>query len=305
MGTPDFAVPSLKSLLKDNRFEIVAVVTQPDKKIGRKQILTSPPVKILAEENNISVLQPSKLNKINDDIADLNPGVVVVVAYGQIIPASMLETPKYGYINVHGSLLPSYRGASCVQAPILNGDKESGVTIIQIDEGLDTGAILSQNKLQIHPEETCSKLHDKLSNLGAESLPDVLFNYIQGDIKPTPQDNSKASYVPQLKKENGRIDWNKSATKIERMVRALNPWPGVYAEFSINNQELRIKLIEVENSILEINDHKPGTFFINNNKLAIQCGKDSIIIEKIQPEGKKAMIGKDFIQGYKSIIDNS
>jgi methionyl-tRNA formyltransferase len=305
LGTPDFAAPSLKALINDQRFEVIAVVTQPDKKIGRKQIVTPPPIKVIAGSFKIPVLQPDKFKEVEVEIKELQPDVAVVVAYGQIIPKSLLNLPKYGYINVHGSLLPKYRGAACVQAPILNGDQDSGVTIMQIDAGLDTGSILSQNKIQVSPEETTASLHDKLSELGANVLPDILFDYILGKINPIAQNNSLASYVPQLTKEDGRIDWNKSAIEIERMVRALNPWPGVFSQLKINNYELRIKILEVKNKTLNINKVKPGNFFIHENELAVQCGQDSLIIEIIQPEGKKSMTGKDFIQGYKSIIHNS
>lgn len=304
LGTPDFAVPSLKALINDQRFEVIAIVTQTDKKIGRKQIITPPSVKVVAESFKIPVIQPNKFKEIENEITELKPDLVVVVAYGQIIPKSLLGIPKYGYINVHSSLLPKYRGAACVQASILNGDQENGVTIMKIDAGLDTGPILSQTKIQVSPEETNASLYDKLFKLGANVLPDILFDYIQGKINPIPQDNSLASYVPQLTKEDGRIDWKKSAIEIERMVRALNPWPGTFIQLTINNYELRIKILKVNNKILHIKNFKPGDFFIYKNELAVQCREDALIIKTIQPEGKKPMSGKEFIQGYKNLIEN-
>ncbi len=299
-GTPDFGLPSLKALIKSEDCEVVLVITQEDKKIGRKQILTSPPIKIEAQKHNIPVLQPKKIIEAKKQISELNPDLMVVIAYGQIIPKEILNIPTYGSINIHGSLLPKYRGSSCVQAPILNGDKETGVTIMKMDSGLDTGPILKQNKIKLAPGETTESLYKKLSKLGADFLLPTLKEYIAGNIKPKAQNNSKASYISKLTKKDGRIDWNKTAEELERFIRAMYSWPGAFTE--INGKLL--KIIEA-GEILNINNYKPGNFFLIKNKLAVQCGQNALAIKKIQPSGKKIMTAKEFIQGNKKlIIDN-
>lgn len=305
IGTPDFGLPALKNLIKDDLFDVQLVITQPDKKVGRKQMLTPPPIKVEAQNNNIPVSQPEKISEIKEEIKKLNPDIVIVIAYGQIIPEDILNMPKYGCINVHGSLLPKYRGASCVNAPILNGDKESGVTIMKMDAKLDTGPILAQNKIQLAPDETAGSLYEKLSNLGANFLLSTLKDYISGKIEPKTQDDNTSSYVKELCKKDGEIDWNKSALEIERLVRGMNPWPGAHAQ--IQNEKLKIKnikILEIKNETLKINKYKPGEFFVYDKKLAVQCGKDSLIIKTIQPGGRKQISGEDFLKGYSSLIQN-
>jgi len=297
-GTPDFAVPGFRALLNDENFKILAVITQTDKPVGRHQILTPPPIKTEAQKNNIPVWQPNKIADIKKEIKKANPNIAVLIAYGQIIPQEILDIPSFGWINVHGSLLPKYRGAACLQAPILSGDKKTGITIMKIEKGLDTGPILKQTEVKIELEETVETLHDKLSALGAEILTSTIKDYINGKIKPKPQDKEKASYAPTLKKEDGKINWQKKAEKIERMVRALNPWPGTWTK--IKNEKLKIK--NMESGILPINKYKPGQIFLHNNKLAVQCGQDALIIKKLQLEGKKETTAEDFLRGYKDII---
>jgi methionyl-tRNA formyltransferase len=303
IGTPDFAVPALKKISADSDFEIMAVITQPDKKVGRKQILTPPAVKAEAEKLRLKILQPEKIKNITEEIKTLKPDLIVLIAYRQIIPADILAIPQYGCINIHGSLLPKYRGASCVQAAISNGDEESGITIMKMDSGLDTGPIIKQTKIKLSAEETADSLYEKLANLGAEILPEVLKSYISGNLKPVAQDNKNASYTKELKKEDGKIDWQKNAEEIEKFIRAMDPWPGAFCQLRINNYELRIKILKIEKEILNINKYKPGKFFIHENKLAVQCGKDALIIDTIQPEGKKPMTGKEFLHGNKVILE--
>ncbi|PIR13959.1 methionyl-tRNA formyltransferase [Candidatus Falkowbacteria bacterium CG11_big_fil_rev_8_21_14_0_20_39_10] len=309
IGTPEFAVPTFMSLVKDDFFDIQAVVTQPDKKVNRKQTLTPPPIKIKAQENNIRVYQPEKISDFqlpaspnrSEPIADFD--LAVVISYGQIIPKKILNILKYGSINVHGSLLPRYRGAACIQAPILNGDKESGITIIKMDAGLDTGPILAQNKIKLDTEETASSLHDKLSKLSAQILPKAIKDYVKEKIKPIPQDKTKATYVRELKKEDGRIDWKKPAVKIERMVRAFNPWPGVFTQVKSKKLKVEsIKFLEVEHKILKVNKYKIGELFLDNNKLAVQCGRDALVIKKLQLAGKKPMSAEEFLRGHKNLV---
>lgn len=302
IGTPGFGIPSFKKLAEDDFFEIKLVVTQPDKKIGRKQILTPPPIKTEAQNKNIPVLQPEKISEIKKEIIQINPDVAIVIAYGQIIPEDILNIPKYGFVNLHASLLPKYRGAACVQAPILNNDKETGLTAMKMDKNLDTGPILSQTTIQLVPNETAGTLYEKLSRLGADFLLETLKKYITGKIKPSPQDNKKACYVKELKKEDGKINWEKTAEEIERFARAMTPWPGAFSQLRNADHQLRIKILEFENNILKINKYKPGEFFAFDKKLVVQCGQNALIIKSIQPEGKKIISGEDFIKGYKNFI---
>jgi len=299
MGTPEFAVPGLQSLIADSNFDIVAVFTQPDKAVGRKQTITPPPVKEVAEINNISVCQPIRIRTEIELVKELRPDLIVVIAYGHIIPQPILDIPKHGCINVHASLLPKYRGAACLNAPIRDGEKETGITIMEMEAGLDTGPIIKQEKVAIDKEETLSTLHDKLSKLAAITLPDTLLDYINGNITATPQDDADSSYIGLLKKEDGLIDWNRPAIEIERLVRALNPWPGTYTHYS--DKTLKIK--KVSSEILDINKHKTGQTFKENDKLCIQCGQDSLVILSLQTEGKKEMNDKEFLNGNQDFIN--
>lgn len=304
-GTPDFAVPGFRALLKDKDFKILAVITQPDKPVGRKQILTPSTVKTEAQKNNILFWQPDKISDIKEKIRQANPDLAVLIAYGQIIPKEILDIPRFGWVNVHGSLLPRWRGAACVQAPILANDKKTGVTIIKIEKGLDTGPILKQTEMKIEPEETAETLHDKLAKLGAEILPGIIKEYADGKIKLKPQDNEKASYAPTLKKEDGKINWQKKAEEIERMTRALNPWPGTWTNWQSRKTAAKagqVKIISVSPAPLKINSYKIGQIFLHNNQLAIQCGENALIIKKLQLEGKKETTAEEFLRGYKDIV---
>ena len=295
MGTPDFAVPGFKSLINESSFEIVGVFTQPDKPIGRQQILNLPPIKKVALENSIPVFQPEKIKTEIETIKNLQPDLIVVIAYGKIIPQSILDIPTYGCVNVHASLLPKYRGAACLNAPILNGDTETGVTIMKMEAGLDTGPILRQTKLKLVGDENLETVHDELAELGANFLIETLQDFMAGKIIPQIQDETQASYIKTLKKEDGKIDWSKSAIEIERLVRAYNPWPGTYTQ----SDGKIIKIIAAKNNILKINDHKSGEVFLNEGNLAVQCGQDAIVILKLQLEGKKIMTSAEFLRGHK------
>lgn len=298
MGTPEFACPGLSRLIAAPEFEIVGVFTQPDKPVGRKQLLTLPPVKELALKHNLKVFQPEKIRPETETIRDLKPDLIVVIAYGKIIPQEILDIPTFGCINVHASLLPKYRGAACLNAPILNGDTETGVTIMMMEAGLDTGPILRQTKMELSGSETLEDVHDKLSELGAAQLVPTLLDFITGKIKPQAQDETQASYIKTLKKEDGRIDFNKSATEIERMIRAYNPWPGTYTE--INGEIL--KIIAIEHEAAGINKAEPGQLFLDGGRLLIQCRQNALVILKLQLAGKKIMNADEFINGYKSLI---
>jgi methionyl-tRNA formyltransferase len=310
-GTPEFAIPSLDALIKDGRFEVLAAITAPDKPVGRKQILTPPPIKKLALENNIPVWQPEKIKEAADKISALKPDFLVVVAYGKLVPKSVLAIPKYGGVNLHGSILPRYRGAAVIQAPILAGDDESGITIMLMDEGLDTGPILKIAKINLEKNETGATLHDKLSILGAKNLPDILVDFAAGKIKPEPQ-SGESVYCPEIKKENGKIDWSKSAAEIERMVRAYFPWPGTFTRLPLLFQggvrggsartDKTLKIISVENNILPVNKYQIGEIFLADKKLAVQCGQDALIIAELQLEGGKPLSAEEFLRGHADFI---
>ncbi len=284
MGTPDFALEGLNRLAQATDFKIVGVYTQADKPVGRAQTITPPPVKVMAKKYGFKIIQPAKIKTEIETIRDLKPDLIVVIAYGKIIPQAILDLPTYGCINVHASLLPKYRGASCLTAPILNGDSETGVTIMKMDAGLDTGGILRQAEMKLDGRANLETVHDALSALGADLLVPTLRDYVAGKIKPQAQDETQASYVKIIKKEDGRIDWTKPATEIERMIRAYNPWPGTYTEQS----EKILKIIEATPEILNTNSHKPGDLFIAEHALAIQCGQGAIVILNYNQRVKKS-----------------
>jgi methionyl-tRNA formyltransferase len=282
MGTPDFAIPILEAITHCSLFTVCCVITTPDKPVGRQQKITPPPVKKLALKYKIPVLQPEKISQARDQITDYQPDLIVVAAYGQILPKEILNIPKYGCINVHASLLPKYRGSSPIQFAILNDEKTTGVTIMIMDEKMDHGPILAQEKIAIQPNETAQTLHDKLARLGADLLIKTIPQYIQGEIKPQPQDESKATYTKILTRQDGQIDWQKSAQEIERQIRALTPWPGTWTIF--NGKRLKILKAKVVNK---------------KDEMAIQTGKGYLLLEMVQPEGKKPMKWEEFLRGIR------
>lgn len=298
MGTPDFAIPGLRALHIDPRFEIISVVTQEDKPVGRKQELMPTEIKRAALELGLSVLQPKRLKNIVEELKILAPDFIVVIAYGQILPTSVLEIPKIACINVHASLLPRYRGASCLQAPILNGDSETGVTIMLMDKGLDTGDILRQEKINLIGDENLETVHDKLSKLGASILGDTLIDFIEGKIVAQKQNELLASYVKIIDKKDGQINWIDEAKIIEQKIRAFNPWPGSFS-FLEGKMIKIIKAIvfETENKELEF-----GQIFNENKQLAVKCGQNALLILELQLEGKKATDSKSFLAGHKNIV---
>ena len=307
-GTPEFAAIILEKLISAD-YVPVAVVCNPNESVGRKQILTSPPVKRLIEKHlpagrqewPIEIFQPvtkSELSAISYKLKAIKPDLIIVAAYGKILSKEILDIPVYGFINVHGSLLPYYRGASPIQTAILNGEKETGVTIMKVDEEMDHGPIISNIKIQISNIDTYESLSQRMAKLGAELLIKTIPNYISGKIKLIEQEHSKATYTKIIKKEDGKIDWSKSAQDIERMTRAYYPWPSAYA--NIKNKIL--KIIEADVSEID-NNYEIGEVFLTiNNELAIKCGKDTLIVKKLQLEGGKVLMAKEFINGHKSFI---
>ncbi len=293
MGTPDFAVPCLQKLI-DSDNEITAVFTQPDKKVGRKQILTPPPVKVLAEENNITVYQPNtmKSEETINLIKDINPDIIVVVAYGKILPKVILDIPEFGCINVHASLLPKYRGAAPIQWAVLNGDTETGVAVQQMNEGIDTGDLLLVKKTKIDINETSAELFDRLSFLGADAL-DKTINMIENDsVKRTPQPDGDFGYAKMISREMSPIDWSKSAFEIHNQVRGLQTWP--CADTVINGKKVKIH----KTLLSELKGNSTGKIMNNKGVLTVTCGDGKCLdIVEIQPDGKKRMDIKSFLAG--------
>lgn len=298
-GTPEFAVPVLKSILTLPYLDLIAVVTQPDKPVGRRQALTPSPVKIVAQVNKVKILQPENIknSQFEESLKELSPAVIILVAYGKIIPKNLLEISKFGWLNIHASLLPKFRGSSPIQTAILEGEKETGVTLMKIDSGLDTGSIISQKKLRIESDDNFQTLHDQLSQLGADLLKATLEDYLAEKLSPTPQDHTQATNTTLIKKEDGKIDWSKPALYIDRQIRALNPWPGTWIEW----QGKRLKILEGD--ILNLDSPSGKAFLTSDKKLAIGCGKASLLISKLQLEGKKVLTASEFLRGYPEIIN--
>jgi methionyl-tRNA formyltransferase len=278
MGTPDFAVPALKALHGAGH-EIVAVYSQPPRPRGRGQQVQKSPVQLYAEEHGIPVFNPKSLKnaEAQEEFKKLNADVAVVAAYGLILPKAVLDAPKYGCINIHASLLPRWRGASPIQHAIWSGDPETGITLMQMDEGLDTGAVISLERITITDKTTSSSLHDELSVLGGKMIVKAIGELAKtGALKSVPQ-NDDSTYAPMLKKENGKINWSLSAAMIDRQIRALNPWPGTWTEF----EGKRIKIHAAEISPAKGN---PGEILDRHGNIG-----HGLKILKIQPEGKNAM----------------
>ncbi|MBI4779278.1 methionyl-tRNA formyltransferase [Candidatus Falkowbacteria bacterium] len=298
IGTAEFGLPAFKALINDSDFEIVLTITQPDKPIGRKQTIASSPIKIAAEKNNITVLQPEYILGIKEKISRLLPDLIIVAAYAQIIPEEILNLPKYGCLNLHASLLPKYRGAAIIQAAILNGDDKTGLTVIKMDKGLDTGPILAQTTVNINNEDTAGTLYNKLAEASAGFLIDTIKKYLAGKIAPKEQNSSQASYAKELTKSDGLIDWPKPALNLEKFIRAMNPWPMAWTWW----EGKQVKIIRAQSQIIEINSYRPGKTFKYNNGLAVQCGKDALIIKDLQLEGKNALTSEEFLRGHENFI---
>lgn len=298
-GTPQFAVPSLKALI-DEKEDIALVVTQPDKVKGRGHILSSPPVKELARSFGLKVVQPNKIRDEDfyNELRSIAPEFIIVVAYGKILPEEILNMPKSGCINVHASLLPKYRGAAPVQRALINGEKITGITTMLMDKGLDTGDVFLKAELEIRDDDTSETLSKKLSELGAKTLIQTIKGVREGRIKPTPQ-TGEVSYAPPLKKEDGKIDWNRTAEELFNFVRGVYPWPSAFCYL---NDE-RIKIIRVRSQKSEIKSQKkivPGLIVkASDGELIVETGKGFLVIEELQPEGKRVMSAAAFLAGRK------
>jgi methionyl-tRNA formyltransferase len=307
MGTAELSCASLEKLAE--KFSVAAVVTQPDKPKGRELKLQFSPVKILAEKLKLPVLQPAKARdeKFISELHGLKPDLIVVVAYGQILPPSILDLPKFGCVNVHTSLLPKYRGASPIQSAILNGETETGVTIMKMDAGLDTGEIISQARTPILPEDNSQTLHDRLARLGAELLVETIPDYVAGKISPQPQPAEGASYAAKIKKEDGKIDWDEPAEKILNRLRAFTPWPGAFT--FLRNAEHRsagramlgapkpelLKIWKAE--VAEKSGVAGEILSADKSGIVVACGKNALRILELQREGGRRLSAQEFLAG--------
>jgi methionyl-tRNA formyltransferase len=298
MGTPDFAVPSLEKLAE--RYEIAAVVTQPDRPAGRRRVLTPPPVKVAALARGLPVWQPPTLRapEAVAHLRDLAPDLIVVVAFGQILRPDVLEIPPHGCLNLHGSLLPKYRGASPGVAAILAGDAETGVTLIKMDEGMDTGPIIAQATCPIAPDETTATLRDKLSHLGADLLIETLPRWLAGEIAPQPQDDAQASTCRMIDKSDGRIDWRQPAVQLERQVRAYLPWPTMFTFW----QGKRLKVLGATPLPERRGEGEPGRVIALDDGAGVVTGAGVLRLEEVQLAGKRAMAMEAFLRGHQDFV---
>ena len=296
MGSPEFALPTLRVLA--DHYPIAGVVTQPDRPKGRGQSLTSPPVKELALELDLPVIQPRRLREPDamEQLQVWQPDLIVVTAFGQILKPDVLDLPRFGCINVHASLLPRWRGAAPIQTAILNGDAQTGVTIMRMDPGVDTGPTLSKRTVPILANDTAISLSVRLADLGAELLVETMPTYLEGELVPQPQDESLATYAPMLKKEDGLLDFTQPAAYLARRVRAFNPWPGAFTLW--HGQILKIcraRPISIHHSL--ITNPTPGMPLIHQSLPAFVTGDGLLVLDEVQPAGKKPMPGKVFLSG--------
>jgi methionyl-tRNA formyltransferase len=296
MGTPDFAVPSLRVLLEEkDQVEVIGVVTQPDRPKGRKKVLTPPPVKVEALNHDLPVFQPQKLRSEEGtrQVLELQPDLIVTAAYGQILPEPVLKAPKYGCINVHASLLPKYRGGAPIHHAIINGEKETGVTIMYMVKALDAGDMLLQRAIPITPGDNVGTMHDKLANLGAELLKEVLPSILDGTVQAVPQDDEQATFAPNITREDEKIDWKRSAWELDCQIRGLCPWPVAYTLWK--GKPFKIWKASVVN---EETQDEPGTVIrLDADGIVVATGKGMLRLTEVQPSGKKPMSAKQFING--------
>ena len=293
MGSPDFAVPALRLLAASHK--VVGVVSQPSRPAGRGMQLTPPPVRAVADELGIPAIQPEKLREpgVFEQLQAWAPDVIIVAAFGQILRANVLQLPRFGCVNIHASLLPRHRGAAPIQAAILAGDSLAGVTIMQMDEGLDTGPIISQASFEMAPDETGGSLFARLSQLGGQLLLETLPGYIAGDLQPTPQPSQGASYFGMIKKEDGILNLAEPAAALERRIRAFNPWPGT--SLALPGLPAPIKVLRAAT----LPGHAaPGSRAILHGEPAIATADGWLVLRELQPAGKKAMPGKAFLAGH-------
>lgn len=295
-GSPQLAVPAFQAIINDQRFQVLGLLTQPDQPAGRGLKLASPPAKVWALNNGLTVWQPEKLKTWQPMLANIKPDMVVVIAYGQLIPQMLLEMPPHGWINVHGSLLPKYRGAGVLSAPIINGDQQTGISIMKLIKELDAGPVIAQFKIDLANNETMGSLANKVGQVVADILPNTLMGYIEGRLTPQLQDDSQASYVSLVTTADARIDWHQPALGIERLVRAMQPAPGAWTTW----RDQRLKIIEA--AVSNQGWFNPGKVGLIDGQLAIGSGQGSLIIHRLQLAGRQAVSGNEFLIGQADIL---
>lgn len=304
-GTQDWSADFLELLIQENFFEIVGVVTQPDKPIGRKHILTASPVKKMALKYGLPLFQPPKLNDQSflDQLKLLEAQLAVVIAYGRILPKPIIDLIPLGFINVHPSLLPRWRGPSPVHAAILAGDTQSGVTIMKIDQHMDHGPVLSQMVLPVESTETPDSFMKKVQDIGGPFFIQTIKNYVNGLIEPKEQQHDQATFCSLLTKEDGRINWNQPAEMIERKIRAYHPWPGTWTQINFRGKEIRLKILKAV-AIKKKSSLQPGTLYADDTHISISTGDGILQVISLQPEGKSPMNEQAFLTGYASALDS-
>ena len=295
IGTGEIGVPTLQALLK-SAHQVVGVVTQPDKPVGRSQSIEAPPVKKALPEKKVPVLQPARIKDAQaiEEIRTLKPEVIVVMAYGQILPRGVLDTPRIACLNLHASLLPRWRGAAPVQAAIAAGDRKTGITVMYMDEGLDTGDILLQRSTSISATDTGGALHDRLATIAPQVLLDALDLLAKGKASRIPQDNALATYAPKLKRDDGRIDWRDSAAAIERKIRAFDPWPGAFMNVETNG----MRHLKIFSATIVARRGRPGEVLESKKDLVVAAGDGALTLGEVQLEGKKRMTAAEFLRGH-------
>jgi len=298
LGTAELACASLEKISSGESFQVIAVITQPDKPKGRDLKLTPSPVKIMAEKFNLSVLQPPRARdeKFISELRELKPDLMVVVAYGQILPQTILDLPRFGCLNVHTSLLPKYRGAAPIQWAIADGNSETGVTIMKMDAGLDTGPILSFRRTPILPADDSQILHDRLAQLGAELLAETIPDYVAGKIQPQPQPADGSTYAAKIKKEDGKIDWNQPALQIWNRLRAFTPWPGAFTFLKMESKPQLLKIWKAEP--VEKSGGAGEILSADKTGIVVGCGENSLRILELQREGGKRLSAEAFLMGF-------
>jgi methionyl-tRNA formyltransferase len=299
-GTPEFAVPSLRALLANPEFAVEAVVTQPDRPRGRGQRISPSPVKEVAAQAGVRNYQPAsmKSDEARDFIAEIKPDAVVIIAYGQIIPRRLLDIPRLGWMNLHGSLLPKYRGAAPIAWAIINGEPKTGLTTMRLDPGLDTGPILMQREIEIGSDETAPELAKRMAELGAPLVADSLIKLNRGEIVPIPQDSTQASFAPILTKEHGRIDWSLTSGEIHNRIRGLAPWPGAYSTFRGRLCHIWGRPSTSAAAGDAAGTPEPGGLVVSNAVIEVVCGKGTRLqLEAVQLEGRKRISAREFVNG--------
>jgi methionyl-tRNA formyltransferase len=300
IGAGEIGVPTLRSLLHSTEHQLVGVVTQPDKPAGRAQELTAPAIKNALAGSAVPIFQPQRIKAAHtvEQIRAVTPDVIVVMAYGQILPRSVLEIPRLACLNLHASLLPRHRGAAPIQAAIVASDRETGITVMYMDEGLDTGDVLLQSRIKISPSETGGSLHDRLAEIAPAALAEGLRQLANGTAPRTPQNSAAATYAPKLERDDGRIDWSEPAELIERKIRAFNPWPGAFTLLS-GKPETPLKLKIFSATIIGQTDRAPGEIFRMDDRAVVIAAKhDALSLGEVQLEGKRRMKASEFVRGF-------